>query len=100
MPRRTKEPNMQDQTSSQLSANDQAKLALAVDHIDATENDDGTWRYFDHATRSHWDNTTVDLIDLGERLANNEDDAYSHWCAATCGMEVENETLFLSDEDE
>jgi hypothetical protein len=87
MPRSTKEPNMQDQIS-QLSANDQAKLALAVDHIDATENDDGTWRYFDNASGWEWDSTTRDLIDLGKRLANKQKDAYSHWCSASDGLKV------------
>lgn len=44
--------------------------------------------YYAEETNSVWFVSADELADLGQRLADEQPDAYSHWCAEAGGVEV------------
>lgn len=50
--------------------------------------EEGVYRYYDDATRSHWDVKPIELTALGAALKAGIPDAYSRWCSSIVAKEV------------
>ena len=60
----------------------------AIAYLRAEQEQDGMWAYYDDATARFYRVSVEQLADLGERLGDDEGDAYSQWCAETSVEEV------------
>jgi len=72
-------------------AEDDEDLKRAIEALNAKDLGDDEYAYQDSATRSWWVVDDLDLADYGARLAADDADVYSIWCADTVARQLSAE---------